>query len=112
MRSNCEAKGSLVPELIFNSRTGRWDEPDPAYCPAGVHLTKMLRGWGTCRCGGHRTWDCLGEHDHTDVGTMPYDPPIGDLCTIDNVGLTAPDGLTTTVDPEDLDVLRERFARG
>jgi hypothetical protein len=43
---------------------------------------------------------------------MLYDPPIGDLCTIDNVGLTAPDGLTTTVDPEDLDVLRERFARG
>jgi hypothetical protein len=46
------------------------------------------------------------------VGTILYDPPIGDLCTIENVGLTAPDGLTTTVDPEDLDVLRERFARG
>jgi hypothetical protein len=70
----------------------------------------MLRGWGTCRCGGHRTWDCLGEHDHTD-GTMLYDPPIGDLCTTDKVGLTAPDGLTTRADPEDLDALRQRFDR-
>ena len=97
-------------ELSFNLGTGRWDEPDPAYCPAGFPLTKLLRGWGTCRCGGHRTWDCRAEHDHTDVGTMLYDPPIGDLCTIDNVGLTAPNGLTTRADLDDLDVLRERFA--
>jgi hypothetical protein len=100
-------------ELILNVRTGRWDEPDPEFCPAGfpLKLTELLRGWGTCRCGGHRTWECRGEHDHTDVGTMLYDPPIGDLCTIDNVGLTAPDGLATSVDPEDLEALRGRFAQ-
>jgi hypothetical protein len=39
------------------------------------------------------------------------DPPIGDLCTIDNVGLTAPDGLATSVQPADLQELRERFAQ-
>jgi hypothetical protein len=42
---------------------------------------------------------------------MLYDAPIGDLCTIDNVGLTAPDGLTTSVQPADLEELRERFAQ-
>jgi hypothetical protein len=74
--------------------------------------------WHTAQCArtrfaarvGHRTWDCRGEQDHTDVGTMLYDPAIGDLCTIGNVGLTAPDGLATSV-PADLRELRERFAQ-
>lgn len=73
------------PDGLVRLPDGRWAETDPTHCALGLRMTRFMRGWDPCRCGGHRYVRCEHEdHDHSvpdGEDRYRYRPPKTEACS-------------------------------
>lgn len=81
-------RAERVGELV-STPSGGAQVITPARCPNGHPLRpgRVLVGWSPCRCGGHRTWECVERRaDGTECRGTVLAPVPGEGCRRVGIG--------------------------